>query len=400
MWALTEEMLMMRPQPRRAMPTCARRASRKQALRSTSMISSHSAFVASAPVLPFPDRALLTRMSRWPRSLSIWSMAASAPAASVVSKAMAVAPPPAAMIATRVASMPAAFRPLTTTWAPHPASARAMDRPSPRDAPVTSATLPSSEKSFVTFDLRFAPVYSFGFPALREWPYAGLGGEKNCRFPSESGWIVMRGLWYRPRPRSSLDSTSSGRATDGTGPQQRVRRGHPHPLASVPNECPPSSSWIHVVLLLRLIPLGTHHRVPVRVRPGEGHAGRHAAGEARFVIAHVQLVGKADGPARVHQAAQDHAPRVAETDDVEACNLGGHAIVDQNTLDAGVQGLALIRLRQFRLRLRLVDMEERPRRLFGQEHRAVDAQANLAGGHVLNARNHVVGVNRVRRAPA
>jgi hypothetical protein len=38
-----------------------------------------------------------------------------------------------------------------------------MDRPSPRDAPVTSATLPSSEKSFVTFDLRFAPVYSSGF---------------------------------------------------------------------------------------------------------------------------------------------------------------------------------------------------------------------------------------------
>jgi len=38
-----------------------------------------------------------------------------------------------------------------------------MDRPSPRDAPVTSATLPSSEKSFVTFDLRFAPVYYFVF---------------------------------------------------------------------------------------------------------------------------------------------------------------------------------------------------------------------------------------------
>src|SRR5262244_430656 len=90
-------------------------------------------------------------------------MAASAAAASVVSKGMAVALPPAATIPARVASMPAAFRPLTTTWAPQPASARAMDRPSPRDAPVTSATLPSSEKSFVTFDLRFAPVYSFGF---------------------------------------------------------------------------------------------------------------------------------------------------------------------------------------------------------------------------------------------
>jgi hypothetical protein len=64
------------------------------------------------------------------------------------------------LIAARVNSMPAAFRPLTTTWAPHPASARVMDRPSPREAPVTSATLPSSEKSFVTFDLRFAPVSS------------------------------------------------------------------------------------------------------------------------------------------------------------------------------------------------------------------------------------------------
>src|SRR5437868_37766 len=82
------------------------------------------------------------------------STPASAAAMSVVSNAIALAVPPAAAIAARVCAMPEALRPLTTTWAPQPASASAIARPRPRDAPVTRATLPSSEKIPVSAGLR------------------------------------------------------------------------------------------------------------------------------------------------------------------------------------------------------------------------------------------------------
>src|SRR5215813_651786 len=86
--------------------------------------------------------ALFTRQSRRPCRAAMASIAAVALARSVMSKAAANA----LGMLLAISSACLASRPLMPTTAPAAARPRAISRPSPRVAPVTSATLPASEK--------------------------------------------------------------------------------------------------------------------------------------------------------------------------------------------------------------------------------------------------------------
>src|SRR3954470_9328872 len=75
---------------------------------------------------------------------------------------VSTAPGPAASIRGRAADRCAALRPVIATCTPSATSARAMARPMPRDAPVTSATFPRSNCIAITISQRMQEVAIIG----------------------------------------------------------------------------------------------------------------------------------------------------------------------------------------------------------------------------------------------
>jgi len=91
--------------------------------------------------------ALLTQMSRRPNAAPIPRTPSRIACSFARSSDRVVALPPSASISVLTSSSFVWSRATRTTCAPAAASPLAMGRPSPRDAPVTSATLSLSEKS-------------------------------------------------------------------------------------------------------------------------------------------------------------------------------------------------------------------------------------------------------------
>ena len=133
----------MRPQRRARMPGSTARAHRKAPFRFTASVRSNSSSVSSSRSRGIATPALLTSTSTGPSSPSAERTISTTARVSDTSAAMARARRPFARTASAVSS---AFRTrsrqFTTTSAPVPASASAIARPMPRDAPVTSAVRP------------------------------------------------------------------------------------------------------------------------------------------------------------------------------------------------------------------------------------------------------------------
>ena len=139
----TDDISTMRPKPRRTMPGSAARAQLKAPLTCTFCSACHSAGVISTTGLRFWLPALLTSTSGAHPAASSSRSATASPSAT--SNGAPRAGMPAAFKRSQAASQACADRSLTTTFAPARPSARAMAYPSPRAAPVTSATRPQPE---------------------------------------------------------------------------------------------------------------------------------------------------------------------------------------------------------------------------------------------------------------
>src|SRR4051794_20964689 len=124
------------PPPRSRIAGTTAWAARKNAVRLTSSTRSHSARVISVTGFVSAGMpALLWKTSRPPkRSTAVWTTRATS-ASSVTSAPTASAPSP---------SQRCASRSTATTLAPASANRRAVARPMPEPAPVTTATLPAS----------------------------------------------------------------------------------------------------------------------------------------------------------------------------------------------------------------------------------------------------------------
>src|SRR5512139_3663863 len=131
-------MLMMRPQRAFIMPRITARERRNTDFRLVSMTSSQSASFMRSARLSRVMPALLTRIAIAPTSFSISASAASVCAISRTFITLPTSP------ASAIACAPASPVAVPTTLAPCFASSSAIARPIPREAPVTSATLPAS----------------------------------------------------------------------------------------------------------------------------------------------------------------------------------------------------------------------------------------------------------------
>src|SRR6185437_4529076 len=90
--------------------------------------------------------ALLTMMSRPPKCAAISETTRSIPSRSPTSSAQALAVPPPAVISSATALTPSALTSVTVTLAPSAANTRAVARPMPLAAPVTSTVNPFTER--------------------------------------------------------------------------------------------------------------------------------------------------------------------------------------------------------------------------------------------------------------
>src|SRR5215831_10443024 len=142
-----EPTLIILPRLRSIIPGATARAQRNMEVRLVTSTSSHSSSVTSTDALSSVTPALLTRMSMGPSARSASVTAARIPSALVTSSGMARARPPAASISAAANAIWSLPRAAQATAAPASPRARAMARPSPRLAPVTSAVRPSREKS-------------------------------------------------------------------------------------------------------------------------------------------------------------------------------------------------------------------------------------------------------------
>src|SRR6266404_8661629 len=142
-WPMIDDTTMMRPERCLTISRAASRARRNPAVRSVSMTVCQSASLVSRSGLRTMIPALLTRMSR--RSRRAIAAPVAAPSATSKGRMPALAPP-ARSSAARASSV-SGWRPLSSSSAPAAASAWAIAQPSPREAPVTSATLPARLKS-------------------------------------------------------------------------------------------------------------------------------------------------------------------------------------------------------------------------------------------------------------
>ena len=118
----------------------------------TLITASHSSSVILTSMRSRRIPALFTKTSSFPKVLMAWSIMFFAPSKLLTSSPFTIASPPIAVISSATAwagdgSDPTPFtvppRSLTTIFAPALASWRACCRPSPRAAPVTTATRPS-----------------------------------------------------------------------------------------------------------------------------------------------------------------------------------------------------------------------------------------------------------------
>ena len=138
----------MRPLPCLIMCAAAARAHTMAPRRFTSSVSWKSSSVSSSSEASLRTPALLTRMSRRPHSSTTRSSVRSTAKASVMSLVKDSASPPPRAICSAVWVTPAASRSRSATCAPARASIRAVAAPMPRPAPVTTATRPSSDRTF------------------------------------------------------------------------------------------------------------------------------------------------------------------------------------------------------------------------------------------------------------
>src|SRR5512143_3410463 len=132
-------MFTMRPQRRLIMPRATSFVSRNGPFRFASSTASQSSSPMRNSRLSRFSPALFTSRSTGPTSASTRWASASICAAPAMSQAYPFAPPP------NAAAAPSAFapsRPQMATFAPLPASPSAIERPMPREPPVTRATLP------------------------------------------------------------------------------------------------------------------------------------------------------------------------------------------------------------------------------------------------------------------
>src|SRR5262245_58677583 len=115
------------------------RANRNEPRRLVLITSSHSWSLIRGRSVSRVTPALLTRMSILPHFSTRPSISASTGPLSFTSQENASACPPAVVIAATVSASFSALRATQATFAPLPASASAIARPKPCDAPVTTA---------------------------------------------------------------------------------------------------------------------------------------------------------------------------------------------------------------------------------------------------------------------
>mmetsp|Transcript_23308 Transcript_23308/g.74661 ORF Transcript_23308/g.74661 Transcript_23308/m.74661 type:complete len:209 (-) Transcript_23308:6-632(-) len=143
---MIEPTLTMRPQPRCRMLLAHSRESTNGPTRFARSTCSNSAVANSSSVWRRLSPALLTRMSILPCSATSAATAATHCTSSPTSNATAEQEAAGFLSSRRrrASSTVAGLVPVRTVCAPCAASASAMAKPMPREAPVTSATLPSS----------------------------------------------------------------------------------------------------------------------------------------------------------------------------------------------------------------------------------------------------------------
>src|SRR6266403_494262 len=157
-WALDEEILIIRPQPAASMSGRTACAAMNMLFRLTIIMRSQASSVISRngtkPVMP----ALLTRMVTGPSSACARCTPASICAREDTSTRLAMARPPAATMSLAARCAPASSISQTATAAPSRARRLLVARPRPDAAPVTIAFLPARDIGSVLSCLTFVPV--------------------------------------------------------------------------------------------------------------------------------------------------------------------------------------------------------------------------------------------------
>src|SRR5579872_6926862 len=139
--------LMIRPQPRSAMPGPKRCPSRNGAVRFTAIVTSQSASDSDASGGRRLTPAQFTRMSGSPNNPAASSAIDRTDSRTARSPCTQLTVHPSADMRPAVLASVAAVRATSTTRAPARPSAPAIAAPMPELPPVTTATLPSSENS-------------------------------------------------------------------------------------------------------------------------------------------------------------------------------------------------------------------------------------------------------------
>src|SRR5260221_1027315 len=168
--AAPDETVTMVPPPLSVIGCSTARDSRYTAVRLASSVACQSCGVIKARLRgPTALPALLTRMSTVPKSARTQPIRASTALGCVISAARAKARPPVALIASAASCRSASLRPTRTTEAPSSAIWRAISRPMPVPAPVTTATRPFSLAMVISsssFAASFGGVAVTGFRAF------------------------------------------------------------------------------------------------------------------------------------------------------------------------------------------------------------------------------------------
>src|SRR3954454_16857558 len=179
-------MLTMRPQPRSSMPASRWPVSWRWRVKLSVSASSHCSSEASLPNGRLPP-ALLTRISTAP-SASVAAQAICAGASGSMKSAAITAGrvPPAASISSPSSSSAASRRAVTASRAPSWASARAIPRPMPLLAPVTSAPRSFSSRSMAVIVL--AAAYAHPHADAEGDRHGSVSGPSNCTAVDVAGF--------------------------------------------------------------------------------------------------------------------------------------------------------------------------------------------------------------------
>src|SRR5580693_3964529 len=254
-------MLMIRPQPRAAMPGPNRWPSRKGAVRLTAIVWSHSAVVSASIGGRRLTPAAQTRMSGSPNAAAASSAPRASSARSPRSALTQPAWPPSARIRAAASARASAPRATSTTRAPAAARAAPMARPMPELPPVTRATRWSSPNSRSRYAVTL-PRRSLQRRACADH------AERAGREPAAAGQRLARRLLVQPgRQESGAERVSGPGAVDN--PLDR-RAGHPdRVVAAVRVQQRAVGAELehdlripgvqHPGGLLGLIPAGDHH---------------------------------------------------------------------------------------------------------------------------------------------